>query len=294
MLHPYTVLKPEYERLLRTMQVAPERVQEVDLVARALLRPAWLDRYREVDRQTKVPACFIAGLDERESGADPSRSLGQGDYWNRVSTHVPKGHGPWASWIAAAIYYVNLDKLNATSAPWSWAYACWKGEAWNGFGARGRGINTGYLWAGTNHYTRGKYIADGVWSSSAVDRQLGIIPIMRRMVEMNSSLRFTDIEPVQTMPTPAPAVLKPPVGVGGGPSDTEWIQRSINHLRLVGIDELVCDGNYGRRTREAVRTFQKNAGIEADGLCGPKTYAALLTALSMMKPGQQTGKGVIT
>jgi hypothetical protein len=51
-----------------------------------------------------------------------------------------------------------------------------------------RGRKTGYLWSGSNIYTGGKYVSDGVWSSSAEDEQLGIVPMAKRMVELDPSL----------------------------------------------------------------------------------------------------------
>ena len=39
---------------------------------------------------------------------------------------------------------------------------------------------------------------------------------------------------------------------------------------------LVIDGIFGVGTRSAVVSFQKNNGLEADGICGPKTWAKLL------------------
>jgi N-acetylmuramoyl-L-alanine amidase len=42
----------------------------------------------------------------------------------------------------------------------------------------------------------------------------------------------------------------------------------------LGFDCGRIDGIFGRQTAQAVREFQRNVGIEADGTCGPVTYAA--------------------
>ncbi len=55
----------------------------------------------------------------------------------------------------------------------------------------------------------------------------------------------------------------------------EWLQRSLNGLIGAG---LVVDGDFGRRTRHAVRRFQRQAGITIDGKVGSQTEAALIRA----------------
>ncbi len=39
-----------------------------------------------------------------------------------------------------------------------------------------------------------------------------------------------------------------------------------------------ADGDYGAETIAAVKEFQKDHGLTADGVCGPKTWAALKKA----------------
>lgn len=267
MSHPFEELRPEYERLLAAERVLPARQKSIDAAARRLTSPTYLARYMAVQEATGVPAALIAALDERESGADPSCGLGQGDPWNRVSTHVPRGHGPFPSWVAAAIHYVRYDRLDDASANWTMPYCCWKGEAWNGFGPRAHGIRTGYLWAGTNQYVRGKYIADGKWSASTVDQQNGIVPIMKAMMVLRPSLVIPGLE-IVAAPSIVPVQAVP-----------EWLSNAVKvqqWLNLLGArPQLLEDGSYGHLTRAAVRAFQASHGLKTDGLAGPKTTAAL-------------------
>ncbi|PNA15926.1 peptidoglycan-binding protein, partial [Pseudomonas sp. MPR-R1B] len=51
-------------------------------------------------------------------------------------------------------------------------------EKFNGFGYAMHGVPSAYLWAGTNQYERGKYVADNVWSPYAVDQQLGVMGVL--------------------------------------------------------------------------------------------------------------------
>ena len=40
-----------------------------------------------------------------------------------------------------------------------------------------------------------------------------------------------------------------------------------------------ADGKFGAKTETAVKAFQNNAGLTADGICGPKTWSAITEAL---------------
>lgn len=54
--------------------------------------------------------------------------------------------------------------------------------------------------------------------------------------------------------------------------DVGALQRALNSL---GFDAGKEDGIFGPDTVEALREFQRNAGITVDGICGPETLAAL-------------------
>ena len=52
-------------------------------------------------------------------------------------------------------------------------------ETYNGLGYHYRGRPSPYVYAGTDQYTRGKYVADGVYSATAVDAQVGVLALTR-------------------------------------------------------------------------------------------------------------------
>ncbi len=60
------------------------------------------------------------------------------------------------------------------------------------------------------------------------------------------------------------------------PEYVRWIQHALN--QVTGAT-LAVDGDYGPRTREAVRRFQQNRGLAVDGVVGPQTDATLRLAL---------------
>lgn len=58
-----------------------------------------------------------------------------------------------------------------------------------------------------------------------------------------------------------------------------WIQESMNAL---GYGVLRVDGDYGQKTKDAVRKFQEKHGLEADGWAGKVTGAVIQTELNKL------------
>lgn len=161
-------------------QVNTSKQSTFDSVARRLT--AAKARYQVVEAKTGVPWWFIAVVHEREASQSWNANIAQGDRWDRVSTHVPKGRGPFSSWEDAAYdALVNCAPYAARNKDWSAGNALTMLEKYNGLGYAKRGIPSPYIWAGTNQYSRGKYVADGVFDASAVDTQLGCAGLLKAM-----------------------------------------------------------------------------------------------------------------
>lgn len=58
--------------------------------------------------------------------------------------------------------------------------------------------------------------------------------------------------------------------------DLEHVQKALSAL---GHDPGKIDGKDGPNTQKAVREFQASASIKIDGIVGPETRGALVTAL---------------
>ena len=54
-----------------------------------------------------------------------------------------------------------------------------------------------------------------------------------------------------------------------------------------------CDGDFGDCTDQALRAFQKDAQVEADGECGPVTLETLKTAISALEDEKPAGNTVL-
>lgn len=69
-------------------------------------------------------------------------------------------------------------------------------KAFNGLGYQRAGTISPYLLAGTDLYSSGKYVRDGVFDKNAIDKQLGVAAILKRMEE-----RGLKVWPVVTLET---------------------------------------------------------------------------------------------
>lgn len=180
-----------------------------DNVAKSLV--AAKKRYQTVEAKTGVPWAVIAVIHQRESSQNWGRSLAQGDPWNKVSVHVPAGRGPFNSWEEAAIdALVNCHPHLARRKDWSLAGVLIALELYNGMGYANKGVPSPYLWAGTDQYRSGKYVADGKYDPSHVDQQLGCVAMLKSMIAIDPTITFTGAKLAPAKPAAAQ-----PSGWGG-------------------------------------------------------------------------------
>jgi lysozyme family protein len=192
------------------------RKSESDSVAKRLV--AAKTRYQVVEYATGVRWFVIAVIHERESSQDWKGSLAQGDDWSEVSVHVPKGRGPFGSWESAAIdALVNCPPQLAKRKDWTLAGVLIGLELYNGLGYATKGVPSPYLWSGTDQYTSGKYVRDGVYDPGAVDKQLGCCALLKSMMALDPSISFdgTPTAPPPVAPSkPAQTPDTTPSGLG--------------------------------------------------------------------------------
>lgn len=183
---------------LLTLKAANEKrwantktTRDFSVTAKRLIAPAAKSRYQAVSATTGVPWAVIAVIHERECSQDWNASLAQGDPWNRISVHVPAGRGPFKSWEEAAVdALVQCPPYVARNADWSVGGTLTALEQYNGLGYAERGKPSPYIWSGTDQYTSGKYVRDGVYDPSAVDNQLGCAGLLLSMMALDPSIGF--------------------------------------------------------------------------------------------------------
>jgi lysozyme family protein len=183
----YDALRSEYAELWATMTLRDSKLPEVTATAKKII--AGKSRYLKVEKATGVPWWVVGVLHQMEAGGDFDRCLHNGDSIHRKTVNVPKGRGPFESFEASADDAIAFDGLNKVTS-WDAARVCYEVEKFNGFGYRRFHPDTlsPYLWSGTNHYTRGKYVSDGKWSSTAVSGQSGAMALIKRIAELDSKV----------------------------------------------------------------------------------------------------------
>lgn len=93
------------------------------------------------------------------------------------------------------------------------------------------------------------------------------------------------------IPSSTNTVARPMLRKGSKGDEVRHCQRKLS---LHGAD-LVEDGDFGPRTDSAVRSFQTSEGLDADGIVGPLTWAALdAGTASTLKPDHGDYKAVGT
>jgi lysozyme family protein len=139
-------------------------------------------RYEKVQEKTGVPWFIVGVIHMRESTFDFSKHLHNGDSLKARTHRVPAGRprtgAPPFTWDESAVDALEM-KRGILPSIWTVETALELLERYNGLGYRNKGVPSPYIWSGSFHYTRGKYVADGKYSSTFVDGQVGVAPVLK-------------------------------------------------------------------------------------------------------------------
>jgi lysozyme family protein len=179
------------------------------------LKPLFL----AIEAATKVPWWAAVTWFLRESDLDLTKQFAQGDPLDSVSVNVPRGQGPYrdhpddkvvaidgeavrlGAFYRSALVGLVDDAPNAAKwTDWSEGGYCTITIEFNGEGYENRGKASPYAFAGTNQYTRGKYVGDGRYDPNVVDTQPGCAAVLKCMIEIDPTIRFG--APALPAPTP--------------------------------------------------------------------------------------------
>jgi len=257
-----TRLRDEYNKLFNNCAIRPDRASEVESIVRKI--EANRSTYEKVDTSLGVPWYVVAVIHNMESSLNFTKHLHNGDPLTARTVQVPAGRpntgNPPFTWEQSAADALTLKGLGADT-DWSMAGTLYRLEQYNGWGYRLHHpeVLSPYLWSYSNQYTSGKYVADGVWSNTAVSKQCGAAAILRRMAE-KSMFEFAD-QPLAEKDSEPLVVAhsnrksKDPEIVAGA----EELQRWLNTFDGIFVK---VDGVPGDRTSEA---FKRVTGVFLPG-----------------------------
>ena len=184
-LFTFDSVKSDIEKKLNNLVV----LEEYNFQAFAMAKKIVLNKgvYLKISESTGVPFEVVAAIHHMECSLDFSKGLHCGQPWNKKTTWVPKGRGPFTSFEEAAIDAMIYDKLNLVT-DWSDTNIAWILEKYNGLGYRRRGLDSPYVWGGTNaHSNKGLYVKDGVFDENARIKRPGCMAIISRVRALDKS-----------------------------------------------------------------------------------------------------------
>ena len=251
-------LTSEYQDLFDTCLIPSTKAATVESLATNIENNK--QRYASVGG-TKIPWYFIGVIHNMESSLNFTKHLHNGDPLTKRTVQVPAGRPPTGSppftWEESAKDSLGLKKLFDWT-DWTIPGILFKLEQYNGFSYRLNHphVKSPYLWSFSNHYTRGKFVADHVFSETAVSKQCGAAVILRRLAE-KQSIKFDKTGTPTLGNTPsttgpdiaslAPLVKFAPNKFSQVAAD---LQAALN--KLPGIF-LKVDGFAGKMTSDAVK-----------------------------------------
>jgi lysozyme family protein len=242
-------LRHEYQELFDTCLIAPPHAAEIEKTTDKIA--ANKSRYETVGGPLNIPWFFVGVTHCMEGGLDFKTHLHNGDPLTARTVQVPKGRPkkgqPPFTWEASATDALTFEGF-AGLDDWSLTDMLYRFEKYNGFGYRPRHINTPYLWSFSNHYTQGKFAADGQFSPVLVSKQCGAAVLIRRLAERqiisfdaaNDPSDLDDVTALDALVVFAPNVES---------AAAAQLQQALNHFP--GIS-LAVDGFAGTRTSDAL------------------------------------------
>ena len=126
-----------------------------------------------------VPPQLIAAIHYRESGCNFKTYLHNGDPLGKKTVHYPSGlyFDNFEDAAVDAIKRVNPKGVTSDNLKSQLDFA----ERYNGLGYKKKGIASPYVWAGTDKYKGGMYVADHKFSSTAKDKRIGVAVMIQEL-----------------------------------------------------------------------------------------------------------------
>lgn len=173
--------REKYQSLFNSLTFKPWAQAEVARITGIIHRN--LRAYEEIERSSGVPWRIIAAIHNMECSLNFERHLHNGDKLTARTVRVPAGR-PIAGKPPFSFHDSAVDALAMKFTGWTdWSIPAvlYKLEGFNGYGYRKKGVNSPYLWSGSQHYAKGKYVSDGKYDPNAVSKQIGVALILKAL-----------------------------------------------------------------------------------------------------------------
>ncbi|MFZ4808557.1 MAG: hypothetical protein ACOYLQ_14975 [Hyphomicrobiaceae bacterium] len=181
----YESIKDDYVRLFNSVVIREQYQSQIGWYVSKLLEDDNRKLYQQLEDQVCVPWYFVGIIHGLECSFNFRAHLHNGDPLRGKTVQVPKNRPtPWnppSDWVSSAKDSLAYEKF-VDLEDWSLPRMLFRWEAYNGFRSRANGINTPYLWSFSNHYMRGKFVADNVWDANAVSKQCGAAVMLKALL----------------------------------------------------------------------------------------------------------------
>jgi lysozyme family protein len=275
-------------------------------------------RYAAAVAGMPVPWWFVAVVHCMECSMRFDQHLHNGDPLSGRTTQVPPNRpaagSPPFTWEQSAHDAIQFERLDRVT-DWSLPNVLFNWHRYNGINNeyKRRGIPTPYLWSGSTHYKKGKYVADGKFDAEFVSRQLGAAVILKALVDLGAVTVDQQVAPAANpvaaaanpaappattpavtpvTPASAPAPVSP-VAVDAGAAAIPHIARELAYpgllkqgasgtgvkrvqewLRIHGF-AAPLDSGFASSTTDQLKAFQASRGRPSSGELDEQTWDLL-------------------
>jgi lysozyme family protein/peptidoglycan hydrolase-like protein with peptidoglycan-binding domain len=282
----FSEMKDTYRELWATVKVTD--MSATDAVVDKIMKNQ--ARYEKVQKMSGVWWPVIAAIHNLEASLSFKGHLHNGDPLTAKTFHVPAGRPTgnppftWEESATDALAMKHTDQVDFLDTPEEILWYC---ERYNGWGYQtGAGRNSTpnkrspYLWSKTNHWQKGKFVADGSFNREAGSAQVGVAAILKRMEELGR-IKFNTIRDAQpplpepvARSTPFPPILEDELILQKGDKNP-WVGIAQHTLNGCGYGPIKVDGDLNEKTEETIKKFQSDVGFNPSGIIDSQTWQAL-------------------